>query len=617
MHRRTASAPPTCDLDTSGRGSRVSAVCPPPSALGPLTAVSPRRYTLLALLLALTIGVFYVATIRDGHVWGDDHAMYLAHAKNIVEGRAYADIGYIRPQSSINPLMYPPVYPLLLALPYHWYGLDLTPMKVVGIVCFCLGLFIFYLGVRQRGLELVALLTMSVVGGCPYFWDFKDSVYSEFPFLVFAYGSLLLTRPLDRGTRSAAAEWGWGLLTGLLCALAYGTRSPGIVLAPSILVWDWLRAGRVTRYSVSLLATFVSLASLQTLLFRIDSDYASAYQSAFSWEALLASPWYYVKCLAVPWDNGHNELLQAVVYGVLALLVVFGLRSAWRDRPRARACTGNALMVESERTVGSTSGSTSVAPWLDRLRESLLPLSAIEIFSALYVLFIVLFPWGGRRYLIPIMPVFVLYALLGLRALGPMWPLRLRTAARCAVMGAVVVTFMAKYSTLDWRQVPGGTQQPEVADLIEWVVREIPSTNAVVFRKARFLALYSGRTASDIAVARNANEVLEFYRQHGASHVVVSKVVFDETEDFLGRFVRDQPHLFAEVSRNRLFTLYRLQDGEARPVRQFGRSEGKTDEVAGLIPPDPGDSAASMGRGGWIEDAQPGAQRERRREPRY
>ena len=43
----------------------------------------------LVLLLAV-IGAFYVLTLRQGHRWGDDFAMYILHARNIAEGRAYS-----------------------------------------------------------------------------------------------------------------------------------------------------------------------------------------------------------------------------------------------------------------------------------------------------------------------------------------------------------------------------------------------------------------------------------------------------------------------------------------------------------------------------------------------
>jgi hypothetical protein len=47
------------------------------------------------ILLLITIAVFHTATIRPGHIWGDDFAMYIHHARNIVEGRPYAQTGYL------------------------------------------------------------------------------------------------------------------------------------------------------------------------------------------------------------------------------------------------------------------------------------------------------------------------------------------------------------------------------------------------------------------------------------------------------------------------------------------------------------------------------------------
>ena len=36
--------------------------------------------------------MFYLATIREGHAWGDDFSMYIRHAQNIARGEPYAAI---------------------------------------------------------------------------------------------------------------------------------------------------------------------------------------------------------------------------------------------------------------------------------------------------------------------------------------------------------------------------------------------------------------------------------------------------------------------------------------------------------------------------------------------
>ena len=48
-----------------------------------------------AIGLILLIALFYGLTIRQGHEWGDDFAMYIHHAENIAAHRPYAATGYI------------------------------------------------------------------------------------------------------------------------------------------------------------------------------------------------------------------------------------------------------------------------------------------------------------------------------------------------------------------------------------------------------------------------------------------------------------------------------------------------------------------------------------------
>src|SRR5438093_11141663 len=70
-----------------------------------------------AVLCVLAIGNFYLATIREGHDWGDDFSLYIRHAQNIARGAPYAETGYIynAQNPGIGPRIYPPGFPVLLA----------------------------------------------------------------------------------------------------------------------------------------------------------------------------------------------------------------------------------------------------------------------------------------------------------------------------------------------------------------------------------------------------------------------------------------------------------------------------------------------------------------------
>ncbi|MBP9795838.1 MAG: hypothetical protein KBD42_07355, partial [Chitinophagales bacterium] len=76
---------------------------------------SKYRWILILVLIA-GIGIFSIYTTSEGHVWGDDFAMYLSHARNISEGRAYDDTGLILHEfaPTYSPQNYPPGFPLVL-----------------------------------------------------------------------------------------------------------------------------------------------------------------------------------------------------------------------------------------------------------------------------------------------------------------------------------------------------------------------------------------------------------------------------------------------------------------------------------------------------------------------
>ncbi len=87
---------------------------------GPGTRAPARAWAAAALLAILASLALQVFTLSDGHGWGGDFALYVLHARNLAEGRAYTDTGYV-----VNPLnrwhspsSYPPVYPSLLASLY-------------------------------------------------------------------------------------------------------------------------------------------------------------------------------------------------------------------------------------------------------------------------------------------------------------------------------------------------------------------------------------------------------------------------------------------------------------------------------------------------------------------
>ncbi|MGH9493915.1 MAG: phospholipid carrier-dependent glycosyltransferase, partial [Candidatus Sulfotelmatobacter sp.] len=233
------------------------------SAVHAIAAHSTRRANLYFACLLSAIFLFHGTTLRQGHVWGDDFAMYIHHAKNIVEHRPYAETGYIY-NSAVpvyGPRAYPPVFPVLLSPLYRLYGLNLVPMKFEQIVFLSGTLTIVYLLWRRSLGSSYALALTAILGFSPAFWIAKDEVLSDIPFLFLFY----LTAALVQISQTPGRRWWvWGVAIGISLYAAIGTRSAGIALAAGLPLYDLLRDRKITRTTGLALTTMVALLALQS-----------------------------------------------------------------------------------------------------------------------------------------------------------------------------------------------------------------------------------------------------------------------------------------------------------------------------------------------------------------
>src|SRR5262249_49815316 len=155
----------------------------PPTTASPATqrGAAMRKPETLTLGVILLIGAFYLATLRPGQEWGDDFSLYVAHARNLAEGRPYADTGYLYNPDypSLSPRTSPPVSPLLLVPAYLAFGMTLTALKAWVVLLFLGFLWVFARLLLRRLPLPYALACLLAVGLNPYLWQLKDRLLSE------------------------------------------------------------------------------------------------------------------------------------------------------------------------------------------------------------------------------------------------------------------------------------------------------------------------------------------------------------------------------------------------------------------------------------------------------
>jgi hypothetical protein len=490
------------------------------------------RKSLVLASLIVALGALHLATLRQGQEWGDDFSLYVAHARNLAEGRPYADTGYVynRADPILSPRTYPPMFPLLLVPVYLVWGMNLTAMKIWGVLLFMALLGVLALLMRER-------LPFHYVIGCltlfalnPYIWQQKDRLLSETPFMLFAYLSLVLAGRAWRQETGKGAFF-WGLAAGMAAYLAFGTRTVGVVLIPSFIVCDWLRRRRIGVGSAAMVAAFFAGVAVQKRLLAVEGSYL---------DQLLFDPALYVRialsevrALGYFLENGYSDAARLLLFACLCAL------ACWTYLARLRDARSGAP-VESG-------------------------LTACELFAVFNAFLLMFWPAAEneRRFLVPVLPLFFLWAAEGLHRLSAASLRCLEMPIAAALALAVLLSYAGWYGRMDTGPIHDGVTSPEAVALFDWVQQHTDRGDVFLFQKPRAFALYTGRHSLSHHKADDAPRLARTLREHGANHVVVYYSspfpIFQNSARLVETFIADNPSSFDQVYENRSFRVYRLR----------------------------------------------------------
>ena len=472
---------------------------------------------------ALLIGVFYLTTIRAGHAWGDDFSLYIRHAQNIVHGLPYSETGYIyNPHNpDVGPKLYPPGFPLLLAPVIGIFGSHLRPMKILVIALFAGSLLVMIFLFRNvLSMSYVAALVL-IVGLNPFFWQFKDQILSDIPFLFFALLSLGLFAYADASDGSARRRSVLALLSGVAAYAAYATRTLGFTLIPCFVVHDLWRFRRLR--STATLATTVpiALATCQYMLWYRDTSYLD--QIAHPVSVAVHNAPVYLRALSDLWENGYSTLVKKIAFLVAGALAAGG--------------------YVTSRGAG---------------------LSLFHLFPLLYVVPVIMWPADeGMRLLIPIAPFYFCFCLLGVcridAAVARRW--KHNDAVLVVFLASVLASYAFRYSTLQFGPLREGIAKPESRQLFEFITASTDPDDVLIFSRPRALALMTGRRVSGGFRAANPCGVWEYNRKIGASYIVTGPPLEPVDEDVLDlrEFVARFTDALQPVLVNADFAVYRIR----------------------------------------------------------
>ncbi len=489
------------------------------------------KEALLLGLLLMGIGLVHGHFLRVGHGWGDDFAQYLLHAKNLVEGRPYAQTGYIYnphyPQ--IGPPAYPPGTPVLLALIYQVWGLNWTAMKWAMIACLLAWLAVLAVYFRESLPLPVRVVLLILLGLNPFLLDQTNAIGSDLLFVVFVYLTLLFIERGDRAENGAEKHrsehpWAWHVAAAISAWAAFATRTVGLVLWLAVLLAELIQYRRIRTSLLGATGLFLLLGAVQTRL----TPGIGGYFDQLSWDplVLLGQAVQYARQLAAFWRNGISKLLAAAVAGTISILALAGYCAQLRRRVSVR-----------------------------------------ELFLVLYAGAVVVWPsYQGFRMLNPLLPLWLFYAWKGLEGRWlKRWP-RFRLSLIATLAGAIGLCYGSVLLTRPTGPLPEGIGRASSQELFKAVRQHTDPEAVVIFIKPRSLALMTGRACSVYHPVQNDAELWAYFQQIHATHLVVVErpeavqgAENPEIVQFLADFVAKNHPYLDRLWGNEDFTLYRIR----------------------------------------------------------
>lgn len=198
-----------------------------PRAPQHVSATQRRTIALALLALVVVIGIVHA---DHGPAFGaDDHGQYLLHAKALVEGRPYTDIGFVHTRYStlVAPIAEPPGLPLLLAGVFQVAGQRTGAVRIILFASFVLlGTFVYRYFRTMASVGSAALVTAWTLTALAQS-HVLDTVLADLPFSAALWMCFFLADSAPvRGLRRV-------VLLGVVGAAAFSFRMAALPLLPA------------------------------------------------------------------------------------------------------------------------------------------------------------------------------------------------------------------------------------------------------------------------------------------------------------------------------------------------------------------------------------------------
>ena len=469
-----------------------------------------------------------------GQVFNEDYAVYLQQAWNIAHHLPMNQMGVIQyfdpdlPLLLQSPLTYPPLLPIIYAIPVRLVGFELQTFKVMQLGMLGVGLLLFCYGMRRWRFDSLEISASIVIFA--FSSELRRSVNSigaDLPFIFFLMIALLAMDGLV-GSTNRGRPW-WGLFLGIAIFVAIDLRTVAVALLPTVFLSDLIAHRRVRLLALSIpVATLAALWIFQWLMSWSGVSYEFIFHYRFFTPIENIQQFYWALTQPAP------GLCFAHLRGAILLLL--------------SALAVLALLYEAAR-------GTAIALYIVSYTALLL---VLPNFSA------------GARYLVPQLLVLGAFAVRGAaliaRLIGSGNRARGLVASGTGALG--VLGGLLTPAPLPPGRWDFGVTSAPAHELFAFIRNETPDDALIATSKYRSFHLFTQRTTIRLPSFGNAADMLEWLLANRVSDVAIRfsgpRSYYDSTDCPGQPLCRWSGSELKEVFRNSDFALFQVGSGNER-----------------------------------------------------
>lgn len=479
-------------------------------------------------LLIISCIVLLFINIRSDQDWGDDYAQYIHQAKNIVQGIPQYETGYV--YNEIYPILGPTAYtigfPLLLSPIYALFGNNMSAFNYT-ITIYLIFLIIVFIGWSKKYLsEWKCLILILFFAYNPWTLRFKSEINSDIPFTFVLFWILYL---FDKHNYSRLKAIEIALLSGLLISI----RPLGFVVPAAIFIYmldKLLRKKEVTKkyfFYFGILIPFLSFVFfllLNYVIFPVSSGIEMSHQL----RANLFNP-------SLPMAYQHLSLYYDI-------LNYFIQTNTDHDFSFIGTICKKIFML-----------SMLLGLFL-RLRKSL-ELSEIIFVGYLTVILFYNYANAGFRFLLPIAPLCLLYAGIGINQITKIIPYRKVLVVVSIIAGGLL--YKPDWEDIKFKEdiIQNGPMTDDSKMTFQYLGSMTNIKDTILFIKPRALSLYAQRTSFS-NLPNEHQEVLTIQLQK--YHVRYLLTCKDLPNPSLDIYIKNNPTVFVKEKEIGNFNLYKI-----------------------------------------------------------